>query len=105
MTTDIRSPAATENRLDPLLDERISAYVRLAREPGGEQRMLPGETREDAIARLMHHYGWDEDAAGLTLAVADGWSDVVPIDDDGAPLPYFRIRDLPEPAKPAAPGD
>jgi hypothetical protein len=31
-----------------------------------------------------------------TTALAEGQSDIVPLDEDGTPLPYFRIADDPD---------
>jgi hypothetical protein len=93
---------AARLREEGALDERSIEYVVRSRQPGGEERVLPGETRDDAIARLMRHYDWDERTARFTLYLADGWSDLVPVDDDGTELPYFRVRDELETAEDAA---
>ena len=87
-------------RQEGKLDERSIEYIALALQPGGEEEILPGETREDAVARLMRHYGWDERTAEFTISLSQGWSDIVPEDDQGNPLPYFHhrdVEDLPEP--------
>jgi hypothetical protein len=74
-------------------DPRWLDHLVLCLAPGGEKEVLPGETREAAIARLMRHYEWDERTAGWTIALSEGWSDIVPLDDDGTPLPYYRVMD------------
>ena len=87
-------------REEGVLDERMIQHLILSFQPGGEEEILPGETRADAVARLMRHYGWDERTAEFTISLSQGWSDIVPEDDEGNPLPYFHHRDdedLPEP--------
>lgn len=91
-TTATRDQLVRHLRDEGLLDERSIQHLILCLQPGGEKEVLPGEAREQAVARLMRHYGWDERTASLTLYLADGWSDVVPVDDDGTPLPFFRVR-------------
>lgn len=63
------------------LDERLTAYLVLGRQPGGEERILPGETRDDAAARLQRHYGWDERTAQFTISISLGQGDVVALDE------------------------
>lgn len=89
---------ARDQLIERLREEgRLSAnsiqFLLSCLQPGGEKRVLPNESLEQAVARLIGHYGWDERTARFTLALADGWSDLVPVADDGTPLPYFRHRD------------
>ena len=88
-------------RHEGLLDERSIEYVALSLQPGGEKHVLPGETRAEAVAHLMRPYGWDGRTAQFTISLSEGWSDVVPLDDDGTELPYYRVCDeegLPKPS-------
>ena len=51
-------------------------YLVAARKPDGAQRILSGESREEAVARLCRHYGWDARTAGFTISLSQGLSDV-----------------------------
>lgn len=60
------------------LDEPSIQYIAAALRPGGEERILPGESRADAVARLRRHFGWDERTAEFTISLSEGKSDLVP---------------------------
>lgn len=78
-------------RNEGVLSEDSIEHLILMCRPGGEKKILPGETRKEAVARIQRHYGYDERTAHLTIRLSEGWSDLVPVDDDGTELPYFRI--------------
>jgi len=63
-------------------------YLILSLRPGGEKQILPGETREEAVARLMGHYGWDERTAEFTISLSQGIGDAVAVDDEGNVIPW-----------------
>ena len=88
----------TTRHQEEVLDAATVEYIKRSLESGGEQEILVGESRDEAAARLMRHYGWDAWTAHQALLLAEGWSDVVPLDDEGNPLPYFRVRDEDETA-------
>jgi len=86
-----RARLATLLRQDGFHDERSVEELLRGLEPGGEERILPGETRGDAIARLQRHYGYSQSLAEKTIALSEGWSDIRPVDDDGNDLPIGRM--------------
>lgn len=65
-------------REEGVLDERMIDYIERSLQPGGEKRILPGETRAQAVARLTKHFGYDERTAEFTISLSQGLSDVVP---------------------------
>ena len=98
-TPEARDQLVAELRAEGVTDPKWIEYLLRSLEPGGEKEVLPGETREAAVARLMRHYGWDERAAEWTIALSEGLSDLVPVDDDGNEFPYYRDRDQIEAAE------
>ena len=69
-------------RSEGVLDEGLIRYVVLCKQPEGPQCILPGETREQAVARLMKHYGWDERHAEFAISVSQGYGDIVVVDEN-----------------------
>lgn len=65
-------------RAEGRLGESSIRYIVAARRPEGAQRILPGETRAQAVARLCANFGWDERTAEFTISLSQGLSDVVP---------------------------
>ena len=65
-------------RAEGVLDEKSIQFLIASLRPEGQSCILPGETEEDAIARLRANYGWSERTARRSLAIARGESDIVP---------------------------
>ncbi len=98
MRTEPAAPAERKQlvaqlRAEGVTDPRLLAHVLRSLQSGGEKEVLSGEARDEAVRRLMRHYDWDERTAEWTISLSEGGSDVVPVDDDGTELPYFRVRD------------
>lgn len=91
ITVEAANEFADSLRAEGVRDERWIAYLAALSRPGGEQAILPGETREAAVARLQRHYGWDERTASQSIQLSEGWSDVVPVGDDGTEVPIDRL--------------
>ena len=93
VATETKERLAMRLREEGVHDERMIEHLILSLQPGGEKRILPDETREQAVTRLIRHFGYDEQTAQFTISLSEGWSDLVPVDDDGNDLPYFRYPD------------
>jgi hypothetical protein len=65
-------------RAEGVLDEKSIQFLIASLRPEGQVCVLPGETEEDALARLQANYGWRERTARMSLAIARGESDLVP---------------------------